>query len=183
MGNDSVFAMLIKNIRNTACIGDASRGLKSVLLKGIYAAALLCSALVGTATASEVMPYEEYAKRIDSAKTVSALKSGLFGDSVSLYNGATTFSATDIDLPGQSGLPVRVERNFQIDATDTTERRGGFGLWDLDVPYIHGTFADDWNTPGGSYKRCTQFGIPLHSGVFDAKDFWSGTKLDRKSVV
>ena len=133
------------SIRIQGCLDTASRCFKSALPYSICVATVLCSAAGGTAAASTVMPYEEYAKRIDSAKTVSALTSGLFGDSVSLYNGATTFSATDIDLPGQSGLPVRVQRNFQIDTADPTERLGGFGLWDLDVPYIHGTFADDWN--------------------------------------
>ena len=65
--------------------------------------------------AAQVAPYEEYGKNLRAAQEVSPLKSDLFGDKVSLYNGATEFDVTDIDLPGNSQLPVRFGRRLTID--------------------------------------------------------------------
>lgn len=42
---------------------------------------------------------EEYRRRIEWAQNLSALTDGLFGDKVSLYNGQTTFTSVDIDVP------------------------------------------------------------------------------------
>lgn len=85
-----------------------------------------------------VEPYEEYGKHLRSAQEVSPLTSDLFGDQVSLYNGATEFDVADIDLPGNSSLPVRFGRRLTIDdRRRPTGRLGGLGDWDLDVPYIN----------------------------------------------
>src|SRR5690554_6088102 len=59
-----------------------------------------------------IQPYVEYRKRVEAAQNISPLEHGLFGEQVSLYNGSTTFSVTDIDLPGNNALPVRLARRL-----------------------------------------------------------------------
>ena len=118
---------------------------------------LILAALLPTGTVhaqQAVMQYQEYEKRIRASEMVGALKSDLFGDSVSLYNGATEFSATDIDLPG-NGPPVRLSRLFkvQVALAPEAEQLPGFGAgWNIEVPHITGMFdaAYGWNGGGGA---------------------------------
>ncbi|MGH8052171.1 MAG: hypothetical protein ACREPB_16030, partial [Arenimonas sp.] len=137
--------------------------------------------LVGIGAAQTAMgtqPFEEYSKRIKSAQNVAPLSSNLFGESISLYNGATEFAVTDIDLPGNNALPVRLGRRYKVQATPSDAQSfGGFGSWDIDVPFIHGTFLGAWNAPYSSANRCTNFERPYPTGVIQVEDYWSGTKL------
>src|SRR3546814_4330804 len=45
-------------------------------------------------------PWEEFDKRLKASQAVGALNDELFGDSVNLPEGSLSFSATDVDLPG-----------------------------------------------------------------------------------
>ena len=68
----------------------------------------ICLAAVSMATAfgaHAAQPFEEYSKHIESAQKLTALDDSLMGDSISLYNGATEFRATDISLPGNNARP------------------------------------------------------------------------------
>lgn len=139
---------------------------------------------------SGLAPYEEYSKHLRAAEEVTPLTSTLFGDQTSLYNGATEFDVTDIDLPGNSHLPVRLSRRLVVD-----DRRldpgnlGGFGDWDVEVPYIDGSFVDlyGWTIlaagGGQSYSRCSLTMAPytaLNSStgiVPSAFNFWDGDQL------
>jgi YD repeat-containing protein len=160
----------------------------AAFLAGVSAHAMLLAQGAGTepepnpepnVDEAPLLPYQEYAKRVKSAQTTSPLSSDLFGENISLYNGATEFSATDIDVPGNNGLPVRLSRTYTVQTKRDSEVLGGFGSWDLDVPYIHGTFIDGWGPTEGGTGRCSQFGRPLppEGSIFDVSDFWSGTKL------
>ncbi len=64
---------------------------------------------------TSIDPYEEYGKHLRAAEEVTPLNSTLFGDQTSLYNGSTEFDVTDIDIPGNSHLPVRLSRRFVVD--------------------------------------------------------------------
>ncbi len=118
-------------------------------------------------TATAVAPEEEFGKRLRAAQEVTPLKSDLFGDQVSLYNGATDFNVVDIDIPGNNGLPVRLNRRLEIeDRRLPTGHIAGMGDWDLDVPYIDGVFTheDGWTVVGPgqtqSYARCSAPAVP-----------------------
>lgn len=74
-------------------------------------------------------------KRIRATEMAMPLGGDLFGDKVSLYNGSTVFSVTDIDLPGNHSLPVRLSRRFKVESKKQVENLGGFGAWDIDVPF------------------------------------------------
>lgn len=58
--------------------------------------------------------YQEYAERMRSAEMVSPLGSEVFGESVNLFDQATVFNNTDIDIAGNSELPVRLQRRFDV---------------------------------------------------------------------
>ncbi len=140
-------------------------------------AGVLLFAICGAATAIE--PYQEYRKRIESTQNLTALKSDLFGDSVSLYNGKTDFSVTDIDLPGNNSLPVRLQRRFNVElhligTTSYPTDIGGAGGWDVDVPYISGTFGP---SAGWSDQRCSVSMVPTVNAGFNVAEVWQGNTI------
>ena len=140
----------------------------------------------------EVPVYVEYDKRLRASEQVSALGSELFGDQVSLYTGQTAFRHVDIDIPGNSALPVQLSRRYAI-ATLVSDQLfdarggpgnpyGGLANWDIEVPYVYGTFDSvyRWNIPLGSgtqQPRCSQYFPPRVSGGMDAAEIWSGNKV------
>lgn len=105
--------------------------------------------------------YEEYGKRINASQEVAPIGDSIFGDQVSLYNGATRFEVTDVSIPGNSGLPVAIGRDLPIDDQRMVPVGGGalrgFGDWSLDVPYVWGTFteANGWTLGTGATNRCS----------------------------
>lgn len=144
----------------------------------------LCALLLPTfSQAQSVEVSEEYSQRIKKAETVAPLGDNLFGESVNYYTGETTFSTTDVDLPGNDALPVRLTR--RINATASNERiRPVFAGWDLDVPYLTGNFAASagWivsgTTPG---NRCSGgFAPPPAAGSYRSWSpnvFWRGISM------
>ncbi|WP_295924216.1 RHS repeat protein [uncultured Xanthomonas sp.] len=142
----------------------------------VSAVAVVCLSIFG-AQATE--PYQEYRKRIESSQNLTALKSDLFGESVSLYNGKTEFSATDINVPGNSALPVRLQRRFNVEihltgtSTNFNSNIEGAGAWDIDVPYISGTFPGS----GWSDQRCSGSMVPSVPAAFMLTDVWQGNTV------
>jgi hypothetical protein len=152
--------------------------------RGAMAACLLLSLVCAFANSyadgnppyQGVDSYEEYSKRIDAAQQVSPVGDSIFGDQVNLYNGTTSFDVTDISIPGNNALPVALSRELAIRDQREQPIDGdglqGFGDWDLDIPYIDGTFTaqDGWTLfsgadgAPGSTDRC--------SDNTDAPDTW-----------
>src|SRR5690348_6799690 len=141
---------------------------------------------------SGVDAFEEYGKHVHAAQEVSPLSDALFGDQVSLYNGATSFDITDFSLPGNNALPVAVSRQLVIQDRRQQPADGdglpGFGDWNLDVPYIDGTFTaqNGWTLyPSGATDRCsdnthwpdTQEPIPGGPGYAPYEEVWDGSSL------
>lgn len=138
-------------------------------------------------TADGVEPYEEFGKRLRAAEDVTPLKSDVFGDQVSLYNGATEFDVVDMDIPGNSSLQVQLRRRFKVE--DRRKDPGnlyGFGDWDLDVAYIEGTFTQEngWKVrTANGYDRCTNPAVPNTSITYpatytaDDEQVWNGNFL------
>ncbi len=141
--------------------------------------ALFASLMVSSfGVQSRTLPFEEYSKRITSASTVSPLTMELFGEQISLYNGSTEFSATDIEIPGNNKLGVGLSRSLRIESlAEFTQKFGGFGSWDLDVPYIKGSYLDNWGSFSAPSGRCSWFAPPPDWGEIKTKDYWSGAKL------
>jgi YD repeat-containing protein len=156
--------------------GAALRWLKS----GVVTVALLFAATAAAQTSSGRMPWQEYNERIRSAELMAPLTSELFGDQISLSDGSTEFVVTDIDLPGNSALPVQLRRRLKVESKKEMEFFSGFGEWDLDVPYLYGVFtsAGKWNVSGnGATNRCSENWYPKAGTFYDLDEIWSGNYL------
>lgn len=153
-------------------------------------------AMAGPAAAQVTIP-DEYGKVIKTAEAVGALGIDLFGEETNFYTGATTFSATDVSLPGNDALPVAVGRRFIVESRGANDRGllltrdGGFADWELDIPHMHGVYSNagwqvDAGTEAGRNKRCTQaesavYEAPTVDGTFNRQwtgpEYWSGTSM------
>lgn len=143
--------------------------------------ALACISLFSiNAQCQFISPAMEYNKRIEAVQNISALSTGLMGENVNTYDGSTYFSVTDIDLPGNADLPVRLARHLSVQVQPVTgvpydTRLLGAGNWDVDVPYIAATFPNQaiWGA-----QRCSSGSTPPSSiGYFRNDEYWFGISL------
>jgi YD repeat-containing protein len=143
-------------------------------------AALAASMGWSAVASAQVTIPDEYAKMIQQHSRINTLDGGFFGDHVSLAMGGLEFVQTDVDLPGNNSLAVRVGRRLVLGDTAS----GHFGDWDLDIPHMHGVFAgpmtsNNWVGSDGSANRCSEFGAPPEAtyqfGVFGPDEYWHGT--------
>ncbi|MCD9006948.1 RHS repeat protein, partial [Luteimonas sp. XNQY3] len=125
-----------------------------------------------------IQAYVEYGKRVEESRNLAPLDHGLFGEQVSLYNGSTTFSVTDIDVPGNDALPVRLARTFAVEIQPQNDlgtydsRLRGIGNWDVAVPYMAGTYS----ASTGAGLRCDGGYVPslVIGAGFRRDDVWQG---------
>ena len=141
---------------------------------------------------------DEYANAIKHAQTVATLGDDLFGEQVSLKDGVTSFSATDVTVKTNSGLPMSVGRTLSVTAKDLDSYgdyvHDGelFGNWVLDVPYMSGTFDErtGWvSQMPNPQQRCsaTELGLMSPPTVksaytnwnkyYEATKYWSGNRV------
>ncbi len=147
-----------------------------------YSAVLLCIVIAAAHESSAQesggrLPWQEYNERIRASELVAPLTSELFGEQISLYDGSTEFAITDVSLPGNSGLPVELRRRLRVESKKEMEFFGGFGEWDLDLPYMFGVFttAWKWNEGGnGATRRCSEPWYPRSGTFYDLDEIWSG---------
>jgi RHS repeat-associated protein len=119
-------------------------------------------------------PWEEYAHFLSRQTTVAALGPELFGDQVNLANGTLSFAATDVDIPGNSGLPVSLRRTFAVgDHPAGLGKDLPFGDWDLDVPRISGIYGHTWQN-----NRCSDTNGAPNVGGYLPHDYWHGLNAD-----
>ncbi|WP_349985629.1 RHS repeat domain-containing protein [Stenotrophomonas sp. WHRI 8082] len=130
--------------------------------------------------ASGIEPHHEYRKRTQSAEMPAALDTGLFGESISLYDGRTDFRVVDVDLPGNSTLPVQFARRLAIELQPQDEisahdsRLLGAGNWDIEVPYVSATFP---SASGWPATRCSVGSVPSTTGQFSVREHWNGISI------
>jgi RHS repeat-associated protein len=126
-------------------------------------------------------PWDEYDKLIGKTQSVGALGPDLFGDAVSFYNGALSFTATDVSLPGNHALPVAFTRSFTVaNRWGDDIHDGAMADWELETPRLEGVFST-----GGWQSACTvtasNGGRPpvLSAGgeYFLPTDYWAGNQL------
>lgn len=118
---------------------------------------------------------EQYARVVSAARTIAPLSDSGFGDNVNLYDGATTFTATDISLPGNSDLPVELTRTWDLQNDGTSQQT--IGDWVIDVPNLNGVFL-----PGGwPNARCSQASTPpsvqVGYSIVKPYNYWGGYRL------
>ncbi|MBX3687769.1 hypothetical protein [Dokdonella sp.] len=139
----------------------------------------------GTPTES-FFPWGAWAERVKTSE-ISPMGADAFGEQVSLFDGRTSFSVTDIDIPGSDALPVRLGRTFNVAGKQRSsssigmEDLGGIGNWTLDVPYIAGVFdkrypwTEDQNNPAFNGRRCSSNFLPKSD--YPLKRAWSGNRV------
>ncbi len=157
------------------------------------------SALLTASLFAQNSIYAEQGKLIRASESVATLGPDLFGDQANLYMGALAFQQTDVSLPGNNALPVRVGRTFKahrgiLNGQMVGSQLGMFEDWDLDIPHLHGIFhspnttSSGWQTLSGTApfgptnSRCTEFGPPLdvidaNGAGWSATEYWNGTFL------
>jgi len=123
---------------------------------------LVASLVLGCCmTANAATPDDFSQEFINRRLNISPLGSTLFGDTTALSSGVTEFEQTDIDLPGNNGLPVRLTRRHQ---PGTYVVNSPLGDWEISIPHLSGTFgattgngASGWQvlTPGLPNQRCS----------------------------
>jgi len=163
------------------------------LLSAVLTALLLAPGMADAQVRKEL--HEEYSKQITTAETIGALGNDLFGEQVNFYTGSTSFTVTDVSLRGNNALPVEVRRSFKVEQRDSLYSQGLFGDWELDVPYLYGTFARAQGGSGGWQVKTPTPNARCSVGVnsaappdaeasgsgygnyFEAEEFWAGNFL------
>lgn len=126
---------------------------------------LLVLMLFPTIANAQVSWEQEWGTRISSRQSVAPLTSDLFGEEVSLYDGTTSFVATDVSIPGNFDIPVAISRRAKLGVPGGSSPQELFGEWEIELPYLKGMYGDDpssyWKTfgPDGN-ARCSVGVIP-----------------------
>ncbi len=165
---------------------------------GLLLASTLSSAYAQDTT-SKAIEDRRYKTPSDA---VGALGPDLFGEQVDHNTGSTSFTATDIDLPGNNALPVRLTRSVSMSVSDGFPRLVPLGVggtltdssigWSIDVPHVSGIFSTGTNTGATAVgwiadsaapnARCSSgSGRPPNpepgNPDSEPQKFWSGTKI------
>ena len=156
--------------------------------------------LVPAATAIEAISYgEQVIGPQKHAINVRALGTDMFGENISAYTGGIAFNQTDLSLPGNDALSVAISRKLTVDGNKSPNKpidenlwRGyAFGEWELDVPYLTGTYSEveGWvvntGTPNArcsspsTYEQFRPKDIPAGGYIsFSSYQFWNGISLN-----
>lgn len=147
-------------------------------LKGLRVLAMLAMIGMSAPAWAQVTDPGDYDKLIKQRGEIQFGSEG-FGDQIDLSSGRLEIVQTDVDLPGNNGLPVRVVRRFQ--AADAYAG-GHFHQWMMDLPSVHGTFfgvSNGWLTETYTSDRCTAYGKPeevsYQGGYWLPDEYWHGT--------
>lgn len=164
---------------------DSRNRFPRFVLKLLMSCALLN---VSQVNAGEV--YEEYHKLVGKSQNIAAFGDNLFGEQVDLYSGRTSFSQTDISLPGNSSLPVALIRKVDVDVFDDFNDIPGMTFGEFDVPKLSGIFSqvDGWTVdtstphnrcsiPIGSFTQGRPRQVSVGSVPFAAEEFWGGNSM------
>lgn len=152
---------------------------------GAFALGLAFAALPAYAQdPSGKYPWQEYDKLIKAKGAITAHGPTLFGDEVSLYNGALSFSATDVSVPGNGSLPVAITRTYAVTSRSYEKIEDQpFADWELDTPRVSGVFAPNWPDKRCSASTVIEARPPVitdansHSS-FQPEDYWQGNQAN-----
>jgi len=91
------------------------------------------------------------------------LGDGLAGDSIEHDRGTLSLYHVDVDLPGNSALPVRFARSYMVHGTTHTGNH--LGGWQMDVPYLTTRMRLTANSPGANGPAITAAGGCFLNGL------------------
>lgn len=124
-------------------------------------------------------------QQLDIKYDITAETTGLMGEQLDLSSGSVSFLQTDIDIPGNSALPVRLSRTWGGPDRWYSANRF-FANWNLDIAYVSTTIAsanDVYFT--GSWaedKACSgrlnpQSSLTKGGAVLQVNDYWNGDSV------
>jgi hypothetical protein len=150
----------------TLVIGD-----KGMTLKTSAIAAALVACCLQSAWASDA---GDYGRMIQTSQNIDVLGKDLAGDVTNFHNGATSFGVEDLSLPGNNALRVAIGRSYDVSPGRMgasvpsgtfpvygvpQTRKYAFGNWDLDVPFVSGTYGASWQIRSTTpLNRCSVIG-------------------------
>ncbi len=103
-----------------------------------------------TVSAQNAALPDEYSKRIQQRSAVPEFRGDMFGDQISLNGGSLELVQNDIDLPGNSALPVQMGCRLSPESVSVQTNGGHLGAWDMDIPSVHGVFS---RTMAGTFVK------------------------------
>lgn len=165
---------------------------RSVRIQSTCALPLLVAIMcLSTAVSAQgLYEWETHEKRMKSSESIATLGSEVFGDNINLQNGSLSFSVVDVEIPGNSALPVRFARSYQVQNSRESASDHPLADWTLQLPRIHGNFASQWLSESGSSDRCSAFERPLITypvgappGTFAYRQFWKGLTVEIPGVA
>ncbi len=136
------------------------------------------------------IPYEDHIKK---SRTYAPLDENMFGDKISLQDGAVSFAQDDVVLHTNSSLKVSIGRMTPTQYRGNTPQFNVFGYnWDLNVPYMTATYdsRDGWNAMHNTAdtRRCRSGGIApkertgpwpyYHTQSIYAHMYWKGVQIN-----
>lgn len=114
---------------------------------------------------------------------MTAESTGLIGEQIDQSSGAVSFTHTDIEIKGNSILPVSVRRVFN-DTNFKQKATAEFSDWSLELPSIHTTVLMPGTANAGAWGaglECSGFQRPgavnYKGNVVDANQYWNGTSM------
>lgn len=154
------------------------------------------------AQTSSVTFEDEYKKKLKISEDIQPLGETPFGENINTYNGAISWSQTDVTLPG-TGPTLEVRRTFQIpDLPLQTHYRAALDSvlvdWSLDIPHLETLSAQDSFQANKWFflddlQRCTHFyaapdmARSPHPGwepvEYSPGGWWHGYKLVTKGAA
>lgn len=131
-------------------------------------------------------PRQLYKNEIERLSGVPALTEQDLGAKVSLYDGSVEYRLVDIDIKGNSALPVRLVRYFRptveyyVDVADSgryehspSPRIFGINRWQFEVPYITMKAAKHIGWQNGT-QRCNRPNAAAKPPSFSVREIWNG---------
>lgn len=159
--------------------------------KGLLLGVVALCVLAPVGVSAQIVPTwrQEYDKRLKYGDLVEPLKGEIFGEQVNLYDGSISFKATDISIPGNSGLAVSLSRSYGDVSGSANDKE--YGNWDLDIPSLSGIYGDQPETAIGGHwtpsARCSTVSAPPSLDVWNYKQtqtisfapytYWEGVRL------
>jgi YD repeat-containing protein len=144
-----------------------------------------------SAQAQDIWPNNEESNLSSKEEALETVGSDSFGDTTDQYSGVTTFTVTDVDIPGNGGLPVTLQRTLRAfdNGLYTPGSLINLAWTRYDVPYLSGVFKLNagWKAANGYVAtdlRCTYGGAPQVSQssgkeyTFEEWDYHHGIRLN-----
>ena len=146
-------------------------------------------AIAFDAAAQGVTYHYQYTDSLKESTTITALKDGLFGDSISYVEGSMSFAVTDITAKTNAKLPLTFGRKWKL--SGSRYRKGLvnapfeiMGNWNADIPIISGVYPAYEGFVTGATPRCSN-GVVAPSAVSQQGgppvlpyNFWDGLEAN-----